>query len=113
MRYVSEGGKLREKFSDPDASWGHRSAISTRKGGGFYGYTIDLAVCTRRGLPLAWQIRTARHHESLFVAPLLDALHARGFQPERGLIFLSRRALSLWDASSLGRCGRFTSSPAR
>lgn len=82
MRYVSNGGKLREKFSDPDASWGHRSAISTRKGGGFYGYKIDLAVCTRTGLPLAWQTRTARHHESLFVAPLLDALHARGFQPE-------------------------------
>jgi hypothetical protein len=38
QRYVSKGGRLREKFSDPDASWGHRSAISTRKGGGFYGY---------------------------------------------------------------------------
>ena len=24
----------REAFSDPDASWGHRSAVSTRKGGG-------------------------------------------------------------------------------
>jgi hypothetical protein len=82
MRYVSKGGKLRERFADPDASWGHRSAISTRKGGGFYGYKIDLAVCTRTGLPLAWQTRTARHHESLFVAPLLDAVHARGFRPE-------------------------------
>ena len=82
QRYVSNGGKLRERFSDPDASWGHRSAVSTRKGGGFYGYKIDLAVCTRTGLPLAWQTRTARHHESLFVAPLLDAVAARGFQPE-------------------------------
>ena len=82
MRYVSKGGKLRERFSDPDASWGHRSAVSTRKGGGFYGYKIDLAVCTATGLPLAWQTRTARHHESLFVATLLDAVHARGFQPE-------------------------------
>jgi hypothetical protein len=82
MRYVSKGGKLRERFSDPDASWGHRSAVSTRKGGGFYGYKIDLAVCTRTGLPLVWQTRTARHHESLFVAPLLDAVCARGFQPE-------------------------------
>jgi hypothetical protein len=82
MRYVSKGGKLRERFSDPDASWGHRSAISTRKGGGFYGYKIDLAVCTATGLPLAWQTRTARHHESLFVATLLDAVRARGFQPE-------------------------------
>jgi hypothetical protein len=33
-------------------------------------------------LPLAWQTRTARHHESLFVAPLLDAVKVRGFKPE-------------------------------
>jgi hypothetical protein len=52
------------------------------KGGGFYGYKIDLAVCTRTGLPMAWQTRTARHHESLFVAPLLDAVTARGFNAE-------------------------------
>lgn len=82
MRYVRDGGPERERFSDPDASWGHRSAVSTRKGGGFYGYKLDLAVCTATGLPLAWQTRTARHHESLFVAPLLDAVRARGFQPE-------------------------------
>jgi hypothetical protein len=82
QRYVSDGGPERKRFSDPDASWGHRSAVSTRKGGGFYGYKIDLAVCTETGLPLAWQTRTARHHESLFVAPLLDAVKARGFQPE-------------------------------
>src|SRR5581483_11538376 len=82
QRYVSKGGKLRERFSDPDASWGHRSAISTRSGGGFYGYKIDLAVCTRTGLPMAWQTRSARHQESLFVATLLDAVKARGFKPE-------------------------------
>jgi hypothetical protein len=82
QRYVSANGPERERFSDPDASWGHRSAVSTRKGGGFYGYKLDLAVCTRTGLPLAWQTRTARNHESLFVAPLLDSLRARGFQPE-------------------------------
>jgi hypothetical protein len=82
QRYVRDGGPERERYSDPDASWGHRSAVSTRKGGGFYGYKIDLAVCTRTGLPLAWQTRTARHHESLFVADLLDAVRARGFQPE-------------------------------
>jgi hypothetical protein len=34
------------------------------------------------GLPLAWQVETARHHESNYVVPLLDALHARGFNPE-------------------------------
>jgi hypothetical protein len=50
QRYVSKNGPERERYSDPDASWGHRSAVSTRKGGGFYGYKIHLAVCTRTGL---------------------------------------------------------------
>jgi hypothetical protein len=82
MRLVSQYGPERERFSDPDASWGHRSAVSTRKGGGFYGYKIQMAVCTRTGLPLAWQIETARRHESNFVASLLDKLRARGYRPE-------------------------------
>ncbi len=82
QRYVSKGGRERERFSDPDASWGHRSAISTRKGGGFYGYKLQAAVDAATGLPLAWQVATARRNESLFVAPLIDALHARGFRPE-------------------------------
>jgi hypothetical protein len=82
QRYVSKGGKERERFSDPDASWGHRSAVSTRKGGGFYGFKIHAAVCTATGLPLAWRIETARRQESLYVAPLIDAMHARGFKPE-------------------------------
>ncbi|MGH3071006.1 MAG: transposase [Gaiellaceae bacterium] len=81
QRYVSAGGPERERFSDPDASWGHRSAVSTRKGGGFYGYKLQMAVCTATDLPLAWQVETARHHESNFVAPLLDKVRARGFQP--------------------------------
>jgi hypothetical protein len=82
QRYISQGGRERERFADPDASWGHRSAVSTRKGGGFYGYKIQLAACTRTGLPLAWRVETARRHESLYVAPLLDAVAARGFRPE-------------------------------
>jgi hypothetical protein len=82
QRYVSKGGKERERFSDPDASWGHRSAVSTRKGGGFYGYKIHAAVCASTGRPLAWQIETARRQESNFVAPLLDAIRARGIQPK-------------------------------
>jgi len=82
QRYVSNGGKERERYSDPDASWGHRSAISTRSGGGFYGHKLHLAVCAATGLPLAWRVETARRQESLFVAPLIDALHARGFRPE-------------------------------
>jgi hypothetical protein len=40
-----------------------------------------MAVCTATDLPLAWKVETARRHESNFVAPLLDKLHARGFTP--------------------------------
>src|SRR6266545_7811939 len=82
QRFTSRNGPERERFSDPDASWGHRSSVSTRKGGGFYGYKLQLAVCSQTGLPLAWQVETARRNESLYVAPLLDALRARGFRPE-------------------------------
>jgi hypothetical protein len=53
QRYVSQNGPERERFSDPDAFWGHRSAVSTRKGGGFYGYKLQMAVDTATGLPLA------------------------------------------------------------
>ena len=81
-KYVSRYGPERERFSDPDASWGHRSAVSTRKGGGFYGFKLHMAVCIRTGLPLAWRVETARRHESNFVAPLLDAVKARGFTPQ-------------------------------
>ncbi|MGH2544253.1 MAG: transposase, partial [Ardenticatenaceae bacterium] len=81
QRRLSKDGPLRERFSDPDASWGHRSSISTRKGGGFYGYKLHLAACTRTGLPLAWRVETARQSESHFAMPLLDAVRARGFRP--------------------------------
>ena len=81
-RTVTKNGPERERFADPDASWGHRSAISTRAAGSFYGYKLHAAVCAATGLPLAWQVETARRNDSLFVAPLLDALHARGLRPE-------------------------------
>jgi transposase len=81
QRFLFNGGPERQVYSDPDASWGHRSAVSTRKGGGFYGYRIHAAVCTVTGLPLVWQVETARSHESNYVAPLLDAARARGFKP--------------------------------
>jgi IS5 family transposase len=82
QRFLSKGGKEREKYSDPDASWGHRSAVSTRKGGGFYGYRIHMAVCSKTDLPLAWTVETAKANETLFVAPLLDKLHGLGIDPE-------------------------------
>src|SRR6266545_4991074 len=67
QRYIYNGGPERQAYSDPDASWGHRSAVSTRKGGGFYGYRLHAAVCTRTGLPLAWEVKSARDHETLAV----------------------------------------------
>jgi hypothetical protein len=84
QRFVSKGGRERapEEYSDPDASWGHRSAVSTRKGGGFYGYRLHAAVCADTDLPLAWTVETASVHESNYVSPLLDTVRSRGFSPE-------------------------------
>jgi IS5 family transposase len=82
MRLVSKNGPERERFSHPDASWGHRSAISTRRGGGFYGCRLHAAVCTRTGLPLAWEVSPANTYESTVALPLLDAAHSRGFPAE-------------------------------
>lgn len=78
QRYVSKNGPERERFSDPDASWGHRSAVSVRKGGGFYGYRLHAAVCTSTGLPVSWRVATGREHETLSVAPLIDTAKRRG-----------------------------------
>jgi hypothetical protein len=84
QRFASKGGRERpdSEFSDPDASWGHRSAVSTRKGGGFYGYRLHLAVCSKTDLPLAWTVETAKKNEVLTVAPILDKLHGLGINPE-------------------------------
>ncbi len=82
QRYVYAGGPERQRFSDPGASWGHRSAVSTRSAGSFYGYKIHAAVCTNTDLPVAWRVETAKRNESLFAAPLLDAGLKRGFRPE-------------------------------
>ncbi|HZT85841.1 MAG TPA: transposase [Gaiellaceae bacterium] len=82
QRYVSNGGRERQRFSDPDASWGHRSAVSTRKGGGFYGYKLHAAVCARTDLPVAWRVETARAHESSLADDLLQRVRERKFQPQ-------------------------------
>jgi IS5 family transposase len=84
QRFVSKGGRERalSEYSDPDASWGHRSAVSTRKGGGFYGYRLHMAVCAKTDLPLAWRVETGNANEVPQVAPLLDKLHTLGIDPE-------------------------------
>jgi len=74
-------GKPREHYADPDASWGHRSAISTRKGGGFYGYKVHAAVCTKTNLPIAWRVESARDSEHEHMPSLLDTAIRRGFTP--------------------------------
>ncbi len=81
QRFKSKNGPERkpEEFSDTDASWGHRSAVSTRKGGGYYGYKIHAAVCVVTGLPVAWTIETASAAETSFALGLIDATRERGF----------------------------------
>ena len=81
-RYVPKNGPEREQYSDPDASWGAPLRRQHARRGRFYGYKLHLAACVRSGVPLAWQIETARRQESLYVAPLLDAARARGFNIE-------------------------------
>jgi Transposase DDE domain/Transposase domain (DUF772) len=78
QRYVYKGGPERNWHTDPDASWGHRSAVSTRRGGGFYGYRLHMATCAATDLPVAWSVETAKDNETRFVAPLLDTAKRRG-----------------------------------
>jgi hypothetical protein len=82
QKYLWRDGPERKRYSDPDATWGHRSAVSTHNGGGYYGYKLHAAVCVQTGLPIAWHAETAKHSESRYVAPLLDTLHARGYIPQ-------------------------------
>lgn len=79
QRYLYKNGPERKTYADPDATWGHRSSISTRKGGGYYGYKIHAAVCTTTGLPLAWTVQTASESEHTQVPILLDHLIEQGF----------------------------------
>ena len=104
QRYLSKHGPERERFSDPDASWGHRSAISTRKGGGFYGYKLHAAVCARTDLPIAWTVRTARTHESSVVSDLLTALKTRGFAPETAALGKGYDVKPVYEACEQSSC---------
>src|SRR5436189_4508992 len=98
QRYIYNGGPERQTYSDPDASWGHRSAVSTRKGGGFYGYRIHAAVCAVTGLPVAWEVKSAREHESLSVPALLDTITRRGFAPRSAALDMGYDLNPVYDA---------------
>jgi hypothetical protein len=82
QRYLYKGGPERKTYSDSDATWGHRSAVSTRAAGSFYGYKLHQVVCAITGLPLAWRVETAKDSESTFAMPLLDAVRERGLRAE-------------------------------
>ncbi len=74
---TADGDK--RKPSDLDASWGHRSAVSTRGRGGFYGYKIHAAVDGNTDLPLAWTVQPANEQEQHFAVPLIDQARKHGF----------------------------------
>jgi len=86
QRFVFNHGPERKTFSDPDASWGHRSSISTRKGGGFYGYKVHAVVDVATELPVAWRVETARDAESPLVPDLLDMVRSRGFDTTTAIL---------------------------
>ncbi|HEY1915528.1 MAG TPA: transposase [Streptosporangiaceae bacterium] len=77
----NKNGPLRTRWADPDAGWGHRSSISTRKGGAFYGYKLHAVVDTATELPVAWSVKAANEPEQAEVGGLLDAVIGRGFTP--------------------------------
>jgi hypothetical protein len=78
--------------------------VSTRKGGGFYGFKLHLAACTRTGLPLAWRVETARDHESLYAIPLIDAARERGFPVETCAMDKGYDSRALHDACEARDC---------
>lgn len=55
QRYLYKGGPERKTYADPDATWGHRSAVSTRAAGSFHSYKLHQVVCAETDLPLAWR----------------------------------------------------------
>lgn len=74
QRLKYSGGEERVFWSDPDAAWGHRSAVSTRGAGGFYGYKLHLAVCAETSIPLAWVTKPANCSDMSCVGFLLDTM---------------------------------------
>jgi hypothetical protein len=101
-RHLWDGGPERLRFSDPDASWGHRSAVGTRKGGGFYGYRLHLVVCTTTRTPLAWTVETAKANETKFALSLIDEILDRGFRPLTAAMDKAYDVPRIYDAARSG-----------
>jgi hypothetical protein len=98
QRFLTKNGPLRERYSDPGASWGHRSAVSTRKGGGFYGWKLHLAVCTRTDLPIVGRVETGRTHEASLADDLLQRVHALNVKPQTATLDKGYDAGPVYDA---------------
>ena len=100
QRYVSAKSEIeRKKFSDPDASWGHRSSIpSTRKGGGFDGYKVHAVVDSATELPIAWTVATAKDAETPLVPTLLDRAAAYGFEAAIAILDRGYDQTSVYEA---------------
>jgi hypothetical protein len=83
QRFVSKGGRERRdaEFSDPDASWGHRSAVSTRRAA-----VLRLQAQHGRLHRHRTPGRVERPHgpraESTFALPLIDKARERGLAVE-------------------------------
>jgi hypothetical protein len=105
QRFASKDSEVERNWhTDPDASWGHRSAVSTRRGGGFFGYRLHAAVCTATDLPVAWTVETAKAHETRFVADRSIRPSGAGRWPPRRRLtraMTSRASIpSAWSATA-------------
>ncbi|MDQ1711956.1 MAG: hypothetical protein QOE45_1406 [Frankiaceae bacterium] len=96
-RTLFKNGPVREKFADADASWGHRSAVGTRKGGGYFGHKLHAMVCTRTELPIAWTTRTAKDAEKNEVEGLFDIAARRGVEPATATLDKGYDAQPIYD----------------
>jgi hypothetical protein len=77
--YTNGEARKPGEYSDPDASWGYRTAVDTKKSKWFYGHKVHLAACSLTGLPLAWKVETASKQEMKHALSLLDQTIKRRF----------------------------------
>jgi hypothetical protein len=82
----SKNGPEREKFSDPDASCCHRSAVSTGKGGGLRWLQDPRGRGHTDRATAGMDCETARAAEANFAFPLIDAAKARGFAMRTAIV---------------------------
>ncbi len=58
---------------------------------------LHAAVCTATGLPVAWQVETAKVSETTIVAPLLHAMHSRGFTTDIAVLDRGYDTTTIYD----------------